>query len=123
MGENMKRTTLGLIAALTLAFVFTTAKANAANILYFVDTNNGTDHMSAALGALSGSYTTTLATSPTDFAAKIATNSYDLGIFSAQLAYAPDYTAAFASLGTFVQGGGKAIVNSWFTFAPDLSPF
>ena len=59
-----------------------------------------------------------------DFATKIASGSYQLGIFSAQEAYGPDYSAALAALATFVQGGGKAIVDSWFTPAgSDLTPF
>ena len=99
------------------------AQAKAESILYFVDGNNGTDQMAMALATLSGN-TVTLATSPTDFATKIASGTYNLGIFSAQQAYGADYSAAFAALGTFVAGGGTAIVDSWFTvLGSDLAPF
>ena len=95
------------------------------NILFYVDGDNGpTDEMSAALAALSGSYNVTVATSPTNFATLISGGTYNLGIFSAQVAYDATYSAAFAALATFVQGGGKAIVASWFTpLGADIAPF
>jgi hypothetical protein len=98
--------------------------AQPGKILYFVDGTNGTDEMAAALVALSPPNTVVTATSPTDFASKIAAGGFDLGIFSAQINYGPDYTAALNALGAFVTGGGKAIVNSWATFAGfDLTQF
>jgi len=111
-----------VLVVLALAMIVT-AQAKAEAILYFVDGNNGTDQMAAALAALSGN-TLTVATSPTDFATKIAGGTYNLGIFSAQESYGPDYSAALAALGTFVAGGGNAIVDSWFTpQGADLAPF
>ncbi len=99
-------------------------QARATSVLYFVDGNGGTDEMAAALAALPVSYTTTTVTSATAFATDIATGTYQLGIFSAQKSYSPDYTAALAALTTFVHGGGKAIVDSWFTSAAsDLAGF
>jgi len=82
--------------------------------------------MAAALAFLSPPNTVTIASSPTDFATKIASGTYQLGIFSAQEAYGPDYTAALAALASFVQGPlhGKAIVDSWFTpLGSDITPF
>jgi len=115
---------LGALAALAL-LLGGVGPAKAGNILYYVDGNNGTDEMAAALAALSPPNTVTVATSPTDFAAKIATpGAYQLGIFSAQETYGSDYSTALAALATFVQGGGKAIVDSWFTSAgSDITPF
>jgi hypothetical protein len=109
---------MSLVGLLSLA-----PAARAGNILYFVDGNNGTDEMAAALAALS-SDTVTDATGPADFATKIATDTYQLGIFSAQEAYGADYSAALAALDTFVKGGGDAIVDSWFTpLGSDVAPF
>jgi len=114
---------LGALAALAL-LLSGAGQAQAGKILYFVDGNHGTDEMAAALAALSPPNTVVTASSPTDFATKIATPGYSLGIFSAQENYGPDYSAALAALATFVQGGGKAIVDSWATFAgTDLTPF
>jgi hypothetical protein len=116
-----------LIALAALALVLTgTAQTRAANILYFVDGTNTTDQMAAALAALSPPNTVTVASSPTDFATKIATGTYKLGIFAAQEAYGTDYSAALAALASFVQGPlhGKAIVDSWFTpLGSDITPF
>lgn len=79
--------------------------------------------MAAALAALS-SDTVTVATSPANFATLIATDTYQLGIFSAQESYGSNYSSALAALDTFVNGGGLAIVDSWFTTdASDVSPF
>ena len=98
-----------------VALVMTaSAQVKAESILYFVDGNHGTDEMAAALATLSGD-TITLASSPADFATKIASGTYNLGIFSAQIAYAPDYSAALAALAAFVVGGGNAIVDDWST--------
>jgi len=116
-----------LAALVALAFLMSgVGKAKAANILYYVDGNNGTDQMALALAALAPGDTTTVATSPLDFAAKIALPGvYQLGIFSAQESYSPDYSTALAALATFVQSsGGKAIVDSWFTpKGSDITPF
>jgi hypothetical protein len=114
-----------VIALAALVLVLSgTAQSRAANILYFVDGNNGTDQMAAALAALSPPNTVTVASSPTDFATKIAGGTFQLGIFSAQEAYGPDYSSAFAALASFVAKGGKAIVDSWFTpLGSDITPF
>ena len=111
-----------ILVVLALAMIVA-AQAKAEAILYFVDVNHGTDQMAAALATLSGD-TITVATSPTDFATKIASGTYNLGIFSAQFNYGPDYSAALVALGTFVAGGGNAIVDSWFTpSGADIAPF
>ncbi len=95
-----------------------------AGILYYVDGNDSTDNMAGALSALSGTYTTTIATSQTDFAAKIATGNYDLGIFSAQYSYDPSYSTALSALATSVSAGRKAIVSSWYHWtSTDITPF
>jgi PEP-CTERM motif-containing protein len=117
------RRLLCAVAALAL-LMGGTRPANAARILYFVDSNNGTDEMAAALATLSPPNVVVVASSPTNFATQIGLPGFDLGIFSAQLNYGPDYTAALAALATYVQGGGKAIVDSWATFAAsDITPF
>jgi len=115
---------LGALAALAL-LLSGAGQAQAGKILYFVDGNNGTDEMVAALKALSPPNTVVMASSPTDFGTKIATKGFDLGIFSAQVGpYGPDYTAALAALATFVQGGGKAIVDSYSVITgADITPF
>lgn len=112
-------------AALSALLAAGAGPASATSILYFVDGNNGTDQMAAALAALSGD-TITTTNSPTVFATDIATpGAYQLGIFSAQEAYGTDYSAALTALHTFVLGGGKAIVDSWFTpgYTPDIAQF
>lgn len=114
---------LGAVTAVML-IVMGAERVGASSILYFVDGNNGTDEMAAALAALSPPNTVTIASSPTDFATKIATGTYGLGIFSAQKFYGPDYSAALAALSTRVQSGGRAIVDSWFTpSGSDITPF
>lgn len=114
---------LGGVAALAL-LVGAASPAAATSILYFVDGNNGTDQMAAALAASGDSVT--IVSDPTVFATDLAMPGvYQLGIFSAQEAYGPNYSAALAALHTFVLGGGKAIVDSWFTpdYAADISQF
>jgi hypothetical protein len=117
---------LSILTALVLATNWA-GQVRAGTILYFVDLNKGTDQMAAALAALSGTDTTTVASSPLDFAAKIATGSYDLGIFSQQF-YADfsnpytntnDFSTALSALATFVSGGGKAIVDTWNPDGPN----
>jgi hypothetical protein len=106
-----------------VALVMTaSAQVKAESILYFVDGNHGTDEMAAALATLSGD-TIALASSPADFNTKIASGTYNLGIFSAQEAFAPDYSAALAALAAFVVGGGNAIVDDWFTSGTDIAAF
>jgi hypothetical protein len=110
---------LGFVAA--LALFLSAGQARASSILYFVDANKGTDEMAAALAKLAPGDTTTVASSPLDFATKIASGTYNLGIFSQQLfadfanpyTNANDYTTALTALATYVQGGGKAIVDTW----------
>jgi len=109
-------------AAVALALVAgSSAPMRASSILYFVDKNFGTDQMDAALATLPAGDTVTVATSPLDFATKIAGGTYDLGIFSQQY-YADfanpytnsnDFSTALTALETFVAGGGKAIVDTW----------
>jgi hypothetical protein len=115
---------LGALAALALV-LSNAGQAKAGKILYFVDGNHTTDEMAAALAAVSPPNSVTVASSTADFQAKISVpGAYDLGIFSAQTNYGPDYTAALAALATYVQAGGKAIVDSWFTPAgSDITPF
>jgi hypothetical protein len=111
---------LSIVAALVLAANWA-GQARAGAILYFVDQNMGTDEMAAALAALSATDTTTVASSPLDFAAKIASGSYDLGIFSQQVfadfanpyTNGTDFSTALSALATFVSSGGKAIVDTW----------
>jgi PEP-CTERM motif len=117
----MKPKELILCLALLLGGV---GQAKAGSILYFTDGTNATDQMAAALATLP--YTVTQVSDPTVFATQIATGNYQLGIFSAQQRYGPNYSAALAALASFVQGPsqGKAIVDSWFTpLGSDLAPF
>jgi hypothetical protein len=116
--------TLVINAAPTISPATLPGQSPQKKILYFVDGNHGTDEMAAALAALSPPNTVTMATSPADFATKISSPGFDLGIFSAQENYGADYTTALSDLATFVQNGGTAIVDSWATFAgSDLTPF
>jgi hypothetical protein len=106
----MKRCVGILFALFLLAGVGT---AQAGSILYFNDQSQGTDSMAAALAALSGTHTTTVASSPADFATQLAGGGFDLGIFFQQFALGADYDAAFAALATFIGGGGAAIADDW----------
>lgn len=106
----MKRL-IGLIVAIMM-FV-TAGIANASSILYYNDYNVGTDRMAGALGALSGSHTTTVATSSSDFATKIATGSYNLGIFFVQGSGSTFYDDGITALANFVSSGGNAIYTDW----------
>jgi hypothetical protein len=95
-------------------------------ILYFVDGNQGTDQMAAALAALSPANVVTVTSSTTDFSTEIATGTYQLGIFSAQEVYGTNYSTALAALASFVQGPtkGRAIVDSFTPFhSDDMRPF
>jgi hypothetical protein len=80
--------------------------------LYFDDFSHG-DRMAAALSALSGTVTTTTASSPSDFTTKLASGGYDLAIFFEQDFSGTDYNAAFAALATYIAGGGRAIADDW----------
>jgi len=115
---------LGAVAVCSLT-LSVAGQASAANILYFVDANHGpTDYMQQALMALSPPNTFTQVNDATVFDTLIKSGAYQLGIFSAQQSYGSDYSTALADLATFVQNGGKAIVNSWFTpLGSDITPF
>lgn len=104
--------------------LFGVGQARADNILYFVDGNNGTDQMAAALAAYQAAnpsaiittITTNLSGTPTaaqsaandaainTWIADLRTGTYQIGIFSAQETYDSNYSAAFSALAKFVQG-------------------
>lgn len=118
---------LGALAALVLALgVAGQAQAGTVNVLYYTDGTNTTDQMAAALTALAGSgYNTTTVTTPAAFQTEISTpGKYQLGIYSNMQSFdgspsftgPPNDTSALAALATFVQGGGKAIVNTAINF-------
>jgi hypothetical protein len=106
----MKRS---IILAVIIALTVGIQTARAASILYYPDYTRGIDYMAMALTALSATDTVTVATSPTDFATKLASGSYDMAIFFQQEGQGPDYDAAFAALSTFIAGGGLAIADDW----------
>jgi hypothetical protein len=106
----MKRS---IILAAIIALTVGTGAARASSILYFKDYSLGIDQMAEALTALSATDTVTVATSNTDFATKIASGSYDMGILFQQEGQGSDYDAAFAALATFIAGGGLGIADDW----------
>jgi hypothetical protein len=87
--------------------------SEAGTILYFVDFVVGTDRMAAALAAVSGTHTTTTATSVNDFTTKLQTGNFQLGIFFQQNLTGGDYDAAFAALATHIANGGLAIADDF----------
>ena len=106
----MKRCVGVLFALFLLAGVGT---AQAGSILYFNDFSVGTDRMAAALAAVSGTHTTTVASSTADFATQLAGGGFDLAIFFQQNSSGAGFDAAFAALATFIGGGGAAIADDW----------
>jgi hypothetical protein len=104
---------LGVVLALIVMSLGTVCSASASSILYYSDFNLGTDAMGQALTALSGANTVTTATSSADFATKISSGSYNLGVFSAQNFGSSSYGDGINALGAFVAGGGKAIYTDW----------
>lgn len=114
---NLKTRLLALIFSLLTLVGFGQTK-----ILYYVDLTYGTDRMGEAIAGLGAGYTLTTATDPTDFQTKIATNTYDIGIYFNQ---ADSYTlagiAAINALGDFMNGGGRVIYSDWSRDAT-LSP-
>ena len=112
MCHFVKRVGLTLILAVVIS-----QSVRAGNILYYNDMTLGDDAMASALAGLSGS-TVTTATDSTDFQTQLATGNFDLGIYMIQ--NATGYDSTFAALATFVQNGGKAIIdfNDTATGAP-----
>ena len=86
--------------------------ANQITILYWADFVIATDQMQAALQGLPAQYSVTIATDEDDFATKIASGNYQVGILFIQSAGAQTHASA-AALDTFVAGGGKAIYADW----------
>jgi hypothetical protein len=115
------KTSLRIALAVVAALTFSTRSADAASILYFVDDNQGTDQMAAAL-ATSG-HTVTTATSTTDFSTQLGLGSFDLAIFFQQNLSGGTYDTAFSALDTFIAGGGAAIAADWTTNDGHAGPF
>lgn len=76
--------------------------------------------MSAALGALPGSFAVTHATGDGDFAARIRDGDYDLAILAVQ---SEAGYSSIAALGHYVRGGGRAIYQSWTGIDAELEGF
>ena len=88
-----------IILALIIALTVGTEAARASSILYFNDLSRGIDQMADGLAALSATYSVTVATSTADFATKIASGGYDMGIFFQQVSAGDSgYEAAWAAL-------------------------
>jgi hypothetical protein len=102
----MKRFLLPIILTLS-------AEAQAGSILYYNDLVVGTDQMAQALADLSGTHTTETALSSSDFASKLASGNYDLGILFIQNFFASSYSDAISALGSFVSAGGASIFTDW----------
>jgi hypothetical protein len=81
------------------------------SILYFADAVVGTDRMPPALAA--SGYPVTTATSLADFATKIATGDYRLGILFEQNQSGSAYDTAFSALAAHIAAGGAAIAADW----------
>jgi hypothetical protein len=114
------------LAALVFAVLLVGAveRASAASILYFADDIIGTDRMSEALAAVSGSHTVTTATSVTNFTTLLTGGGYDLAIFFQQTFPSDvNYDAAFAALGAHLAGGGSAIATDWTLTNTHAAPF
>jgi PEP-CTERM motif len=117
---------LGALAALGLVLGGAgQVKAGVVNVLYYTDGTNTTDQMAAALSDLAGKgYITTQVSTPALFQTGIMSGLYQLGIYSNMQSFdgspsftgPPNDTSALAALATFVQGGGKAIVNTAINF-------
>ena len=91
------------------------------SILYFTDANVGTDRMAAALAA--SGHPLTVATSLNDFAARIATGEFRLGILFQQNQSGAAYDAAFAALAAHIAAGGAAIGADWTRNGTHSAPF
>jgi hypothetical protein len=102
-----------LAVACVAMLVATAGQVQAGMILYYNDFSISTDRMSEALVGLSGTHTTTTATSLSDFTTRIATGDYELVIFFQQNSSGSDYDAAFAALATHISQGGLAIATDW----------
>jgi len=87
------------------------APLRAANVLYFRDAPIGPDRVAEALAALE--HEVTMAADADDFATRIASGSYDLGIVFVQSQPADRYASAILALSTFVQEGGRALYADW----------
>ena len=90
-------------------------------ILYFADGTVGTDRMRAAL--LASGYDVTFAISLGDFATRIATGEFRLGIFFQQSNSGGSHDAAFSALAAHVAAGGAAIAADWTRNAGHAAPF
>jgi hypothetical protein len=106
----MLKRAIWILALFTLGIA---PPARAGTILYFTDFVISDDRMAEALAALSGTHTVTPATSALDFAAKIATGDYDLGILFEHASTGPEFDAAFAALAAHIASGGLAIADDW----------
>lgn len=117
----MKRLTAFVFAAL---LVGSATRADAASILYFADDIIGTDRMSEALAAISGTHTVTTAASVAHFTTLLTGGGFDLAIFFQQnFPSDVNYDAAFAALGAHLAGGGSAIATDWTLTNTHAAPF
>jgi hypothetical protein len=112
-----------LAVACVAVLIATAGQVQAGLILYYNDLSVGTDRMSEALVGLSGTHTTTTATSLSDFTTRIATGDYELGIFFQQNSGGSGYDAAFAALATHISQGGLAIATDWTRIAMHSTAF
>lgn len=112
----MKRFLLPIILTLS-------AEAQAGSVLYYNDFVVGTDQMAQALTDLSGTHTTETVLSSSDFASKLSTGNYDLGILFIQNFSTSSYSDAISALGSFVSGGGASIFTDWSRDASAASLF
>jgi Concanavalin A-like lectin/glucanases superfamily/Secretion system C-terminal sorting domain/HYR domain len=81
------------------------------DVLYWADAVIGTDQLLSALA--SSTYTYDIASSAADYATKIATGNYELGILFIQTSASSGYATAINALGAFVAGGGKSMYFDW----------
>jgi hypothetical protein len=81
-------------------------------ILYWADTVVSTDQMQAALQGLPSQYSVTIASGDSDFATKIGSGDYQIGILFIQGSFSSSYSSP-AALDSFVANGGRAIYADW----------
>ena len=102
-------------ALLGLAGILAVGSAPAADFLIFEDDVHGVSQVQLALNnvATAHGHTVTVAADSNDFATKIATGTYEVGVVLVQQSHAPGYAAGINALGSFIAAGGKGIYADW----------
>ena len=102
----------GTAAALSLAV----APARAQAVVYWTDFSTAGNVLPGAMSTLQTFrpfLTATAATSASDFATKVASNTFDLVIYGQQCCLIGG--GVYTALSTYLAGGGKVLAASWFS--------